>query len=52
MNLEQVVPDVAARCGRDPGRLMDVVREVQARFGRVSDEAIALISREIGRAHV
>ncbi|HCF62078.1 MAG TPA: hypothetical protein DFS52_29300, partial [Myxococcales bacterium] len=47
MNLQQVVPEAAARCGRDPSRVMDVVREVQARLGRVSDEAIDLIAREL-----
>ncbi|MGI5862014.1 MAG: NAD(P)H-dependent oxidoreductase subunit E [Myxococcales bacterium] len=47
MNLQQVVPEAAARCGRDPSRIMDVVREIQARFGRVSDEAIHLIASEL-----
>ncbi len=35
-------------CGRDPTRMLDIVRGVQQRLGHVPDEAVDLIARETG----
>lgn len=46
-NVQQVVKELAAECGNDRTRLMDVVRGVQSRLGYVSSEAMDLIAKEL-----
>ncbi len=46
-NLGKAVKEITARHGKDASRMMDVVREVQARFGCVSGEAMELIAKEL-----
>lgn len=46
-NLEKVIQEVTARYGKDRTRMMDIVREVQARLGHVSGAAMDLIAREV-----
>jgi len=41
------IKEYCAKTGRDPARLLDVAREVQARFGCVSPQSITAISREM-----
>ena len=47
-SLESAVVEVCASVGNDPSRLVDVAREIQARFGCVSAEAIDGIHRDAG----
>jgi [NiFe] hydrogenase diaphorase moiety large subunit len=47
-NLRELVEEAAVRVGRDRTRLMDVVRDVQARYGGVPAEAIDRIAEELG----
>lgn len=47
-SLENAVVEVCASVGNDPSRLMDVAREIQARFGCVSAEAIDGIHLSLG----
>lgn len=50
--LEKTVKEVAATYGRDRHRLLDIARDIQARFGHVSSEAMDLIAREVKAARV
>ncbi|MBK8596394.1 MAG: NAD(P)H-dependent oxidoreductase subunit E [Holophagales bacterium] len=47
-SLENAVVEVCASVGNDPSRLMDVARDIQARFGCVSAEAIDGIHKHLG----
>jgi len=49
-NLEQAVGEICQAHGNDRGRLMDIVRAVQERFGCVCDKAMDRIARQV-RAH-
>lgn len=51
-NLKIVVDKICGKYGNDPGRLMDIVREVQAGQGYISDEALDLIAGAIGTRRV
>ena len=51
-NLEAAIKDICQACGNDRGRMMDIVREVQARFGCVSSEALDLIATTVGTHRV
>jgi [NiFe] hydrogenase diaphorase moiety large subunit len=51
-NVQQVVKEVAAECGNDRTRMMDVVRAVQERLGHVSSEAMEAIARELNTQRV
>jgi [NiFe] hydrogenase diaphorase moiety large subunit len=44
--LESTVKAICAKHGNDRGRMMDIVREVQAGFGCVSTQAMDIIARE------
>jgi [NiFe] hydrogenase diaphorase moiety large subunit len=46
-NLKNEIADICKVCGNDRSRLMDIVRDVQEKFGCVSDEAINLIASEV-----
>ena len=49
--VEERAASIARICGqygRDPSRLMDIAREVQARYGHISEENIALIADALG----
>ncbi len=43
--MEKVIEEICRKVGNDRTRLMDIVLEVQARFGCVSDESMDLIAR-------
>ncbi len=45
--LESAVQEICCRFGDDRGRMMDIVREVQQRFGCVSSQAMDLIARQL-----
>jgi [NiFe] hydrogenase diaphorase moiety large subunit len=45
--LEAKVREICRKCGGSKHRMMDIVREVQAAYGCVSREAMALIAREV-----
>jgi [NiFe] hydrogenase diaphorase moiety large subunit len=47
-NLATVVRDICRKYGRERGRLMDIVRAVQEKFGCVSGPAMDLIAKEVG----
>ncbi len=51
-NLERTVGDICELYGNDPTRMMDIVREVQCRFGHVSGEAMDLIAGAVGSHRV
>jgi len=51
-NLQEAVKEITSANGNDSCRMIDIVREVQSRFGCVSDEAIDLIAKEVGTARV
>ena len=51
-NLERTVGDICGLYGNDPTRMMDIVREVQGRFGHVSGEAMDLIAGAVGSHRV
>ena len=51
-NLEKTVLDICQACGNDRGRLMDIVRGVQEKFGQVSGQAIDLIASTVGAHRV
>jgi len=44
-NLQAEIKEICQSCGNDRTRMMDIVRAVQQRFGRVSDEAMNLIAK-------
>ncbi|MCF7790517.1 MAG: NAD(P)H-dependent oxidoreductase subunit E [Victivallales bacterium] len=46
-DLKKEIADICKACGNDRSRLMDIVRDVQEKFGCVSDEAINLIASEV-----
>jgi [NiFe] hydrogenase diaphorase moiety large subunit len=46
-NLQKAVKEIAAKYGKDKTRMMDIVRDVNARFGCVSGEAMDLIALEV-----
>ena len=46
-NLKNEITDICKVCGNDRNRLMDIVRDVQEKFGCVSDEAMNLIASEV-----
>ncbi len=50
--LHQVIQRIAEKVGRDKNRLMDVVHEVQAKFGYVSLEAMNLIARALNTSRI
>ncbi len=47
-NLEQAVREICESYGSDRGRLVDIVRGVQSRFGCVAGEALDLIAAQVG----
>ena len=47
-NLDKDVRDICKACGNDRGRLMDIVRGVQEKFGQVSGKAMDLIAAQVG----
>ena len=47
-NLDKAVRDICKACGNDRGRLMDIVRGVQEKFGQVSGKAMDLIAAQVG----
>jgi [NiFe] hydrogenase diaphorase moiety large subunit len=47
-SVKSAVSKVCKTHQNDPARLLDVAREVQSRFGRVSPEAMDVIYRELG----
>ena len=49
---KQVIEGIIKNFGKDRGRLMDIVREVQSKLGCVSDESARLISEELGIHYV
>jgi len=51
-NLDKGVRDICKAFGNDRGRLMDIVRGVQEKFGRVSGKAMDLIAAQIGAHRV
>lgn len=51
-NLEPVVREICRAHAKDRIRMLDIVREVQARFGCVSPEAIDIIAEEISTHRV
>ena len=51
-NLEKAVRDICQACGNDRGRMMDIVRGVQDKFGQVSCEALDLIAAQVGARRV
>jgi [NiFe] hydrogenase diaphorase moiety large subunit len=46
-NMTSAVKEICKSCGSDRTRMMDIVREIQQQFGRVSDEAMNLIAKEV-----
>ena len=51
-NLDQGIRDICGKHGNDRLLLMDVVRDVQGRFGCVSDDAIDGIASHLGITRV
>jgi len=51
-NLDKAVRDICKACGNDRGRLMDIVRGVQEKFGQVSSKAMDLIAAQAGARRV
>ena len=51
-NLDKAVRDICQACGNDRGRLMDIVRGVQEKFGQVSGKAMDLIAAQAGARRV
>jgi len=51
-NLDKAVRDICKACGNDRGRLMDIVRGVQEKFGQVSGKAMDLIAAQAGARRV
>ena len=51
-NLEKAVRDICQACGDDRGRMMDIVRGLQDRFGQVSSKALDLIAARVGARRV
>jgi [NiFe] hydrogenase diaphorase moiety large subunit len=47
-NLDKAIRDICQARGNDRGRLMDIVRGVQAKFGQVSGKAMDLIAAQVG----
>jgi [NiFe] hydrogenase diaphorase moiety large subunit len=47
-HLEKAVREICRSCGDDRGRMMDIVRAVQERFGCVSSRALDLIAAQVG----
>ncbi len=45
--LPTAVKEICQSCGNDRGRMMDIVRAVQERFGCVSNEAMDLIAKQV-----
>ncbi len=45
--LAQTISSICSENGNDNTRMMDIVRDVQAEFGCVSDEAIDLIAKQV-----
>ncbi len=50
--LKSAIRDICQACGNDRTRMMDIVRDVQSRFGCVSGEAMELIAKEVGTHRV
>lgn len=46
--LKEAVAAICKLCNNDRTRLMDVVRDIQAKFGCISDEAMDIIAGELG----
>ena len=51
-SLEAGVQEICARYGNDRARMMDMVRDVQDRFGCVSGQAMELIAKEVSTHRV
>ena len=51
-NMSEVVKKCVNNYQKDPGRMLDVIRDVQAELGKVSDGAIAEIAREMNVSSV
>ena len=52
MNSVEPIAAIAARYGGDRGRLLDMVRDVHARQGWLTDEAVAELARVLGMRQV
>ena len=51
-NLGKAVRDICKACGDDRGRLMDIVRGVQEKFGQVTGKAMDVIAAQVGAHRV
>ena len=51
-NLKSEIADICKACGNDRSRMMDIVRDIQEKFGCVSDEAMNLIASEVSAHRV
>jgi len=51
-SFEGTVKDLCAKNGNDRSRMMDIVRDVQSRFGCVSQQAVDIIAREVATHRV
>jgi len=51
-DLQTAIKRLVSAIGADRGRLVDIIRAIQERFGHVSDSAIDAISEEMGIARV
>ncbi len=49
---QTAIKEICDACENDRGRMMDIVRAVQERFGHVSDEAMDLIAHHVGTHRV
>ena len=47
-NLHSAIKEICSACGNDAGRMMDIVRAVQNKYGYVSTEAIDEIAKTVG----
>ncbi len=51
-SLEANIKDICKSCGYDRSRMMDIVSQVQSRFGGVSNQAMDFIAKEVGAQRV
>jgi [NiFe] hydrogenase diaphorase moiety large subunit len=49
---KQIIEGIVKNFGNKPGRLMDIVREVQSKLGYISDESAHLIAKMLGIMYV
>lgn len=49
---QTAIKEICDACDNDRGRMMDIVRAVQERFGHVSDEAMVQIAHHVGTHRV